>query len=220
MSDEYQNVLKAHENIKDFKEKLKNDLQSVMAEIEKVQEKLAWLQNSYLPLSDLKEAIIQFLAAKGQDYRDEFIRPAISALACNRSWGATSKSQEEFGLPLEYKAIEDAIGGITPGFSACQIINPNKSYPFDDRAFFCLLFDSIEPVLRNIIENMESSEFCYDRIRKEEIGPSLEERREMIKVVAQEILTLEQKKASVISKLESLGVSISTLIPSKKQGLA
>ena len=141
MNNEYENALTAHENINAFKEKLKNELQSVMAEIDEVKERLAWLQNSYLPLKDLKEAIIQFLAAKGQDYRDEFIRPAISALACNQSWGTGSAKEEKFGLPLEYKAIEDAIGGIKPGFSACQIINPNKSYPFDDRAFFCLLFN-------------------------------------------------------------------------------
>ncbi|TVM02664.1 MAG: hypothetical protein CV087_09160 [Candidatus Brocadia sp. WS118] len=167
-----------------------------------------------MPIDDLKESIIQFLAAKGQEYQSEIIRPAISDLALNNLWG--SSGMERYGMTLTYQEIEDAIEGIKVGFSACQIISPNKNYHFDDRAFFSLLFVQIEPVLRNIIGNMKPEEFGYDKITAKEIGPGLEERREMIRETAQEILALEQGKATVISKLESLGENAKNLLNSAK----
>lgn len=113
-----------------------------MIAIEAAQKKLSWLQDSYLPIDDLKESIIQFFAAKGQEYQSEIIRPAISDLALNNLWG--SSGMKRYGMTLTYQEIEDAIEGIKVGFSACQIISPNKSYHFEDRAFFGLLFVQIE----------------------------------------------------------------------------
>lgn len=214
MSDEYQQALSAIENINGVKTKLKKQLEEIMIAIEAAQKKLSWLQDSYLPIDDLKESIIQFLAAKGQEYQSEIIRPAISNLALNNLWG--SSGMKRFGLTLTYQEIEDAIEGIKVGFSACQIISPNKIYHFDDRAFFGLLFVQIEPVLRQIIGNMKPAEFGYDKITAEEIGPGLEERREMIRETAQEILALEQGKATVISKLESLGGNARNLLNNAK----
>lgn len=214
MNDEYQKALSSIENINAVKTKLKKQLEEIMIAIESAQIKLSWLQNSYLPIDDLKESIIQFLAAKGQEYQSEIIRPAISDLALNNLWGSSGMGR--FGLTLTYQEIEDAIEGIKVGFSACQIISPNKSYHFDDRAFFGLLFVQIEPVLRNIIGNMKPEEFGYDKITAEEIGPGLEERREMIRETAQEILALEQGKATVISKLESLGGNARNLLNNAK----
>jgi len=214
MNDEYQKALSSIENINAVKTKLKKQLEEIMIAIEAAQTKLSWLQNSYLPIDDLKESIIQFLAAKGQEYQSEIIRPAISDLALNNLWG--SSGMKRYGMTLTYQEIEDAIEGIKVGFSACQIISPNKSYHFDDRAFFGLLFVQIEPVLRNIIGNMKPEEFGYDKITAKEIGPGLEERREMIGETAQEILALEQGKSTVISKLESLGENANNLLKSAK----
>ena len=68
MNDEYQKALSSIENINAVKTKLKKQLEEIMIAIESAQIKLSWLQNSYLPIDDLKESIIQFLAAKGQEY--------------------------------------------------------------------------------------------------------------------------------------------------------
>lgn len=214
MNDEYQKALSSIENINAVKTKLKKQLEEIMIAIESAQIKLSWLQNSYLPIDDLKESIIQFLAAKGQEYQSEIIRPAISDLALNNLWG--SSGMKRYGMTLTYQEIEDAIEGIKVGFSACQIISPNKIYHFDDRAFFGLLFVQIEPVLRQIIGNMKPEEFGYDKITAKEIGPGLEGRREMIRETAQEILALEQGKATVISKLESLGGNARNLLNNAK----
>ena len=214
MNDEYQKALSSIENINAVKTKLKKQLEEIMIAIEAAQKNLSWLQDSYLPIDDLKESIIQFLAAKGQEYQSEIIRPAMSDLALNNLWG--SSGMKRYGMTLTYQEIEDAIEGIKVGFSACQIISPNKNYHFDDRAFFGLLFVQIEPVLRNIIGNMKPAEFGYDKITAEEIGPGLEERREMIRETAQEILALEQGKATVIGKLESLGENARNLLNNAK----
>ncbi|MBX3641248.1 MAG: hypothetical protein KF888_12265 [Nitrosomonas sp.] len=214
MSDEYQKALSSIKNINAVKAGLKTQLEEIMTAIEAAQKKLSWLQNSYLPIDDLKESIIQFLAAKGQEYQSEIIRPAISDLAHNKLWGTSG--MKRYGMTLAYQEIEDAIEGIKVGFSACQIISPNKSYHFDDRAFFALLFVQMEPVLRSIIENMKPEEFGYNKITAKEIGPGLEERRQMIGEIAQEILALEQAKTAVIGKLESLGENVKNLLSNAK----
>jgi hypothetical protein len=150
----------------------------------------------------LKEAIIQLLNVSGQNYEMTSIRPAIRDLATNMKWGVGFPT-EEFGKPITYKNFEKAISENIL-FQVSQIFTPDKSIFFDDGAFLALLFKTIEPVIRSIMEKMTPEEFGYGRISPSEIGPGLKERREMIQSIKEKIQELEHKKGTNVQKLHAL----------------
>lgn len=203
MTDSYQNTVAALESVKAGKQALKIEYDVICEEITKAQNELDWLQTSYLPLQDLKEGIIQLLCASGQKYGMSSIRPGIKDLATNAKFGA-GFPVEEYGKPMTYANIEKAINGDWGQFALCQIFTPDKSIFFDDRAFLGLLFKTIEPVVRNIMEKMSPQEFGYTKIKESEIGPGLEERRHMIADIAAKLLDLDNKKLSVSNKIRAL----------------
>ncbi len=133
----------------------------------------------------------------------EQIRPAISGLATNTAW-SSGTPVEEFGRPLKYTTIEKALSGKLGDYPACQILTPNKS-GFDDRVFFAVLFKVIEPTIRNIMEKMQPENFGYSHISQSEIGPGLEERRQMIREIKAKIQILEENKGAIAGKLSALG---------------
>lgn len=204
MTDSYQNTVAALESVKAGKRVLKIEYDAICEEITKAQNELNWLQTSYLPLKDLKEGIIQLLlCAGGQKYEMSSIRSGIADLATNAKCGVGFPI-EEYGKPMTYANIEKAINGDLGQFTLCQIFTPDKSIFFDDRAFLGLLFKTIEPAVRNIMEKMSPQEFGYTKIKESEIGPGLEERRHMIADIAAKLLDLDKKKLSVSNKIRAL----------------
>jgi len=203
-NDQFQDAVSAYESVRAAKQELKEESKLICEEIAKAQDELAGLQTSYLPVQDLKEGIIQLLCCSGENFEMNSIRPAISALATNGKWGL-GFPMEEYGKPINYKNMESAIAGNLPQFAACQIFTPDKSTYFDDRVFLGLLFKAIEPTIRNIMEKMQPEEFGYDHINPSEIGPGLEERRQMIQAIKAKIQALEEKKGAIAGKLSALG---------------
>ncbi len=203
-NDEFKSALSSYKNTLAIKQKLKTDIENINYQIATAKDKLEWLQNSYLPLQDFKESIIEFLSQSGQSYLGKMIRPAITELAVNRKWGL-GFPPEKFGTPMNYQIVQKAINADLPQFMACQIFTPDKSIFFDDRAFLAFLFNVIEPTLRNTLEKMSPQEFGYDRIKPDQIGPGLEERIKMIQDTEDELKALEQNKADIAEKIRALG---------------
>lgn len=197
---QFDDAVSALENIKILKQTLKTENEAIDLEIAKAKETLAWLQTAYLPLQDLKDGIMEILARGAESYEMASIRPGIAALAANAAW--TSKS-EQFGSPLRYETLEDALSGKLGDYSACQVFTPKKAQ-FDDRVFLSLLFKTIEPTLREIMEKMPPEEFGYGGMSPSEIGPGLKERREMIQAIKEKIQELELKKGANAQKLTAL----------------
>lgn len=110
---------------------------------------------------------------------------------------------QEYGNPLRFKTVENVLAGGLSVFPACQIFTPNKTQ-IDDRVFLALLFKTIEPTIRSIMEKMTPEEFGYSRIMPSEIGPGLKERREMIQLIKGKIQELEHKKGENVQKLHAL----------------
>ncbi|MXS83621.1 hypothetical protein ABD07_11045 [Nitrosomonas oligotropha] len=110
---------------------------------------------------------------------------------------------EAYGIPLNYKTLEDVLSGKLGDYSACQIFTPQKTQ-FDDRVLLSLLFKTIEPTLRDIMEKMTPEEFGYGGISPSEIGPGLKERRGMILLIKENIQELELKKGANAKKLAAL----------------
>ena len=104
---------------------------------------------------------------------------------------------------MRYQTIENVFSGKLGDFPACQILTPQKS-GFDDRALLSLFFKAIEQTLRGIMGKMTPEEFGYSRIVPSEIGPGLEERREMIQAIKTKIQELELKKGANAQKLDAL----------------
>ena len=202
-NDEFQNAVSAYENVKILKQTLKTENEAIDQEIAEAKNKLEWLQRSYLPFQDFKESIIEFLRKSGQNYLEKMIRPAITDLAVNHKWGV-GFPPEKFGIPMDFQIIQKAINEDLPQFMACQIFTPVKSTFFDDRAFLALLFNMIEPTLRNILEKMSPEEFGYNRITPNEIGPGLEDRAKMIQMIKVKIQELENKKGVNAKRLAAL----------------
>jgi hypothetical protein len=143
-------------------------------------------------MQDLKDGIMEILARGAESYEMASIRPGITGLAVNAAWGSKS---EQFGSPLRYETLESALSGKLGDFTACQIFTPQKSQ-FDDRVLLSLLFKTIEPTLREIMERMAPEEFGYGVISPSEIGPGLKERRGMIQAIKEKIQELELKKGA------------------------
>lgn len=202
-NDQFQSAVTAYEGVKAAKAALKAESKSICEEIAKAKDELSWLQTSYLPLQDVKEGLIQILFLGSRNYEMEQIIPAISGLATNTAW-ASGTSADEFGKPLKYTTIEKALSGQLGDYPACQILTPNKSR-LDDRVFFAVLFKVIEPTIRNIMEKMQPEDFGYNHITPSQIGPGLEERRQMIQAIKAKIQTLEEKKGAIAGKLSALG---------------
>jgi hypothetical protein len=197
---QFDDAISAYENIKLLKQTLKSENEAIELEIAKAKEELEWLQKAYLPLQDLKDGIMEILARGAESYEMESIRPGITGLAVNAAWGSKS---EQFGSPLRYETLESSLSGKLGDFTACQIFTPQKSQ-FDDRVFLSLLFKTIEPTLREIMERMAPEEFGYSGIPKSEIGPGLKERREMIQVIKEKMQELALKKGANVQKLTAL----------------
>lgn len=197
---QFADAVSALENIKILKQTLKSENESIELEIAKAKEELAWLQKAYLPLQDLKDGIMEILAVGAESYEMASIRTGITGLAVNAAWGSKS---EQFGNPLRYETLEDALSGKLSDYPACQIFTPQKSQ-FDDRVFLSLLFKTIEPALRDIMERMTPEEFGYGGISPSEIGPGLKERRGMIQLIKENIQELELKKGANAQKLAAL----------------
>lgn len=199
-NDQFQSAVSAYESVKATKQALKAEYEAVCVEITKAQEELAWLQKAYLPLQDLKDGIMEILAVGAESYEMAFIRPGIAGLAINVAWGSKA---EQFGMPLRYETLEDALSGKLGDYPACQILTPQKSQ-FDDRVLLSVLWGTIEPTLRGIMEKMTPEEFGYGHISPSEIGPSLKERREMIRLIKENIQELGLKKGANDQKLAAL----------------
>lgn len=197
---QFNDAVSALENIKILKQTLKSENEAIELEIAKAKEELAWLQKAYLPPQDLKDGIMEILARGAESYEMESIRPGIAALAVNAAW--TSK-HEQFGSPLRYETLQDALSGKLGDYPACQILTPQKDQ-FDDRVLLSLLFKTIEPTLREIMEKMTPEEFGYGGISPSEIGPGLKERRGKIQAIKEKIQELELKKGANAQKLTAL----------------
>lgn len=197
---QFDDAISAYENIKLLKQTLKSENEAIEIEIAKAKKELEWLQKAYLPLQDLKDGIMEILARGAESYEMESIRPGITGLAVNAAWGSKS---EQFGSPLRYETLESALSGKLGDFTACQIFTPQKAQ-FDDRVLLSLLFKTIEPTLREIMEKMTPEEFGYGGISPSEIGPGLKERRGMIQAIKEKIQELELKKGANVQKLTAL----------------
>lgn len=197
---QFDDAISAYENIKILKQTLKSENEAIDLEINKAKEELVWLQTAYLPLQDLKDGIIEILAVGAESYEFSSIRPGITGLATNAAW---LNRPEAYGIPLNYKTLEDALSGKLVDYSACQIFTPQKTQ-FDDRVLLSLLFKTIEPTLRDIMEKMTPEEFGYGLISPSEIGPGLKERRGMILLIKKNIQELELKKGANAQKLAAL----------------
>ncbi|MDV6347316.1 hypothetical protein R2083_07285 [Nitrosomonas sp. Is35] len=199
-NDKFHDVVSAYESVKLTKQALKSENEKIDAEITKAKEQLVWLQTAYLPLQDLKDGIIEILAVGAESYEFASIRPGITGLATNAVWSNRSVA---YGTPLNYKTLEDALSGKLGDYPACQILTPQKTQ-FDDRVFLSLLFKTIEPALRDIMERMTPEEFGYGGISPSEIGPGLKERRGMIQSIKARIQELEHKKGANAEKIHAL----------------
>jgi hypothetical protein len=197
---QFDDAVSALENIKILKQTLKSENEAIELEIAKSKEELAWLQTAYLPLQDLKDGIVEILARGAESYEMDSIRPGISGLAVNSAW---TVKREQFGSPLRYETLQDALSGKLGDYPACQIFTPQKAQ-FDDRVLLSLLFKTIEPTLREIMERMTPEEFGYGGISPSEIGPGLKERRGMIQAIKEKIQELELKKGANVQKLTAL----------------
>jgi len=197
---QFDDAISAYENIKILKQTLKSENEAIDVEMADAKKELDWLQTSYLPLDDLKDGIMKILFLGAENYEMGAIRPALAGLATNTAW---QSMMGEHGYPLKYQTIENALSGKLGDYPACQIFTPNKSQS-DDRVFLALLFKTIEPTIRSIMEKMTPEEFGYGRIIPSEIGPGLKERREMIRLIKEKIQDLEHKKGANVQKLQAL----------------
>ncbi|MBX3617481.1 hypothetical protein [Nitrosomonas sp.] len=197
---QFDDAISAYENIKILKQTLKSENEAIDVEIAEAKRELDWLLTSYLPLEDLKDGIMKILFLGAENYEMGAIRPALAGLATNTAWQGMAG---EHGYPLKYQTIENVFSGKLGDYPACQIFTPNKSQS-DDRVFLALLFKTIEPTIRSIMEKMTPEEFGYARIMPSEIGPGLKERREMIQVIKAKIQELELKKGANVQKLHAL----------------
>jgi len=197
---QFDDAISAYKNIRILKEALKSENEAIELEIAKAKEELEWLQKAYLPLQDLKDGIMEILARGAESYEMASIRPGITGLTVNAAWGS---KLEQFGRPMRYETLEDALSGKLGDYTACQIFTPQKAQ-FDDRVLLSLLFKTIEPTLREIMERMTPEEFGYGGISPSEIGPGLKERRGMIQTIKEKIQELELKKGANVQKLTAL----------------
>ncbi len=199
-NDKFHDVVSAYESVKLTKQELKTENETIDAEIAKAKEELDWLESSYLPLEDLKESIVEILLWGAKDYEIGTIQQGLASLATNKLW---SSQLAEYGNPLKFQTIEKALSGKLGNFTACQIFTPEKSQ-LDDRVFLVLLFKTIEPTIRRIMEEMTPDQFGYGGITPNEIGPGLKERRELIRSIKSRIQELEYKKGANVQKISAL----------------
>lgn len=199
-NDKFHDVVSAYESVKLTKQVLKTENETIDAEIAKAKEELDWLESSYLPLEDLKEGIVEILLCGAKDYEIGTIQRGLANLATNTAW---SLQLAEYGKPLKFQTVEKTLSGKLGNFTACQIFTPEKSQ-IDDRVFLALLFKTIEPTIRRIMEEMTPEQFGYAGISPSEIGPGLKERREMIQSIKARIQELEHKKGVNAQKIYAL----------------
>ena len=182
-NDKFHDVVSAYESVKLTKQALKTENETIDAEIAKAKEELDWLESSYLPLEDLKESIVGILLCGAKDYEIGTIQHGLASLATNEPW---SSQLDECGKPLKFQTIEKTLSGKLGNYPACQIFTPEKSQ-LDDRLFLALLFKTIEPTIRRIMDEMTPDQFGYGGITPNEIGPGLKERRELIQSIKSRI---------------------------------
>lgn len=195
----------AYAQVKEAVERLRNDYDEVCAEIRITEDALKEAPLAYVPLDDLKTAILEFVDASGARYAEEHIRGAISSFATNGMSGI-SGDRSAYGKPLRYSDIEQCTTGVGAS-SMAQLMTPSK-HQFNDQVFYCFFAELVKERLSVLMERMTPGEFGYDAIHPDKVGSDRATRRATIEGLKQKLEGLKDRRDDLKGKLLSLGHSL------------
>lgn len=192
----------AYEQVKKAVQQLKDAYQSTCDQIAEKKESLRLAPLAYIPLEDLKDGILEFVAKSGERYGQERIKAVISSFATNHMNGIAFDSKQ-VGKPMRFCDIER---NITSGWS--QLLTPEKNQ-FNDQVFYCFFAQLVQQGLRKLMDDMPPEAFGYDQIHPDKVGSSRAQRYIEIQTLERELAELTLKRDELALKLTALGYSVS-----------
>lgn len=204
----------AYEKVVSAIAQLRHEYDSVCTEIVTTEEALQAAQVAYLPLSDLKAGILDFIDASGSRYAEERIRTAISDFARNR----LSSSRSDVALsdkPMRFCDLERCVSGQDGAGGWAQLLTPEKNM-FNDQVLYYFASKQVKEGLAKLMDAMPEEAFGYGQLSQEEIGSDRTTRRKNIASMTAKLSGLREQCEVLKAKLEALGVKVPVQSGSKR----
>jgi hypothetical protein len=198
-------AIAAFEEVKQAIQALRDEYDSVRQDIAATQARLAVLPNQYLPLDDLKAAILDYVDQRGSAYAEESVRSRLSDFATHGMSGL-SGAVEAMGLPLNYQEISRAMAGQGGPYWAQLLTSGDDG--IKDASFYYFFGDLVKAGLAKILDVMSPSEFGYNRISPDQIGSDRATRETELATLTATLAAQEAHREEVVAKLAELGVRV------------
>jgi len=185
--------------------RIRNDLEIEKGKLESrkrpLNQRLEFLNTSFVPLSDHKQFLKEYIDAQARSYLPSFREMMkgsmqMGTMNSNRGFG-----HKDCDKPMRYHEMERELSG--GGFLTwpLSMVRVDKNNPMDTP----FLFFFGEFVKRAI--DLHFDELSLEREYKakpEEVGPPIAERRLEMEAITHELLIIEEEISSINSKLSSL----------------
>lgn len=187
---------------------LRAEYESVCAEIETTEAELKAAPLAFLPLDDLKAAILEFIDASGARYAAESVKGAISSFSTHGMSGIGGDTSLH-GKPLRYCDIEQCMAGVGAGGMA-QLMTPSK-HQFNDQVFYYFFGQLVKEGLTKLMDEMPPNDFGYGAIHPDKVGSDRATRRATIDGLRKKLEELSSRRDELKAKLLSLGCGLPTM---------
>lgn len=202
-----QQELDAFDQVKTTVAAMREEYDTVCANIVATEKQLAELPLLPVPLADLKAAMLDFVDASGQAYVSEFVKPAIRAFTTN-GMGGTGYDINLFGKPIRFKELASAIAGTGGAYSRAQLVTPYEKAQFNDLALYAFFGTLVKAGLTAAMDTMTDADFGYAGLTQEQIGTDRATRRAAIQAAQDQLVTLRASKVTLAGNLFQLGVIV------------
>lgn len=205
MSDSFSDAVVAFDTVKKAVDDLRAEYVSVCAAIEDKKATIQVKRKQYIPLADLKAAILDYVDSTGTRYAEEYVRPFISGFASNEI-GSIGVYRSPRGYPMSFDDLERVNAG-------ADLVNERIVTCFSDNGYYdtpaqCFFFgELVKAGLSKVMADMTDDEFGYGMVEDGEIGSDRVTRRAEIAALNAELETLSQRKKELEVNLRALGGS-------------
>jgi len=202
-----QKEIDAFNQVKSTVAALRDEYDTICADISAKEKHLAELPNMPVPVADFKAAILDLVDARGKNYINEFVKPSITAFATHMM-GGSGTDIGVMGYPLNFIELESAIDGTGGALSYAQLITQMSKAQFNDIALYAFCGELVKAGLTVAMETMSDEDFGYDKITQAQIGSDRATRRAAIQATREQLAALTERKEAVRSSLRQLGVEV------------
>lgn len=189
---------RALEEIHAARASIRTEIETITAEIGRLEQENRTLPTQTAPFADLKQGILEMVKAAGERYAETQIRASIVDFAKGAYRDMADLGR--YGEPLTLGELDSAIKGELFPMANTRFLSggPGRG---DDLVLYAVLSEAVQAALARVVDQLSPSDLG---IREDNGGMTREQMNERIAANGAEIARLKSRKAALEGELSKL----------------